>query len=392
MAKQMLVTVPFVLLLLDLWPLGRLHGLAPGRPIDLPLLRADFGRLVLEKVPFFLTSAAASAVAYLVQSAGRATATIAAFPLGQRLANALVSYVLYLRRTFWPAGLAAFYPHPDTIGRPVSTGSAAAAAALLLALTVLCLWRIREQPYLAVGWLWFLGMLVPVIGLVQIGSQALADRYTYLPLLGIFAAVCWGARDLLRRCRVSPRAAAAAASAAVLALAVPARLQAAVWRDGATLYTHAIRVTDRNWLAWNNLGMQELASPEEAARCFREAVSIKPDYADAWYNLGVALGSEGRHAEAASSYRVALGLEPGNADGWVNLANEDRALGNPASAAAEGETALRFRPGDPLALSGLVLSDLARGDVRRAREDLARLRAADPEAASALEARLPPPN
>lgn len=390
LSKPTVVTLPFVLLLLDFWPLGR-FGEARLRDAS---GRREFGArlagLAREKLPFFLLAAAGSLATYLAQSQGRATASAAAFPVGQRLANALVSSVVYLAKTVWPSALGVFYPHPATLGETIAPLQWLAALALLLLLTGVALRLARRHPYLLFGWLWFLGTLVPVIGIVQAGSQARADRYTYIPLIGIFAAASWGGFELLSRLRARRVVFAAAAAAVLAPLAIAARVQAGYWRDATSLYAHTIEVTSGNWLAWNNLGMQSLAGPDSlrAEHCFRRALAAKPDYPDAWYNLGLALGRQARHPEAAACYRRSLELDPRNADGWVNLSIECRTLGDHGRAIDAGERALRIRPSDPLALESLVVSCLARGENARAEQFLARLAAVDPAAARDLEASL----
>ncbi len=387
MAKSMLVTLPFVLLLLDFWPLGRFGR--PGGSGALPPL-PRFGGLIVEKVPFLALAVLASVATYAAQSHSGATAAVASFPLDQRIANTFVAGALYLKRTVWPAGLAVFYPHPATLGERVSAASWIGAAAILALLTVLAARERRRRPYLLFGWLWFLGTLVPVIGIVQVGSQAMADRYTYVPLIGIFVAISWWAAELVDRFRL-PRLATAVMWAGCLApLAVAAHLQNGHWVDGVHLYRHAIAVTRKNWVAWNNLGMQFLfaADNESAAAAFHEAVSIKPDYSVGWYNLGVASGREGQHPAAADCYRKALELDPGNADGWVNLSIEDQSLGDFDAAVRASEAALKIRAEDPLALGALVTAYWNGGDAVRARAAFERLRTADPAAARLLEERL----
>jgi hypothetical protein len=294
MSKSMLVTLPFVLLLLDFWQLGRLRrGSTSGK---IPV-----GKLVLEKIPFLLLSMLASAATFLAQSRSGATAAVESFPLDQRIANAFVACVFYLRKTLWPAGLAVFYPHPSTLGEHIPAVSWIPAATVLVLISAFVVRERRRRPYLLFGWLWFLGTLFPVIGIIQVGSQAMADRYTYVPLVGIFVAIAWGAAELLERLRV-PRAARVALCAGCLVpLSAAAHSQSDYWVDGIHLYRHAIAVTERNWLAWNNLGMQFLSASDDsrAAAAFHEAVTIKPDCAIGWYNLGVASGRLGRHSAAA---------------------------------------------------------------------------------------------
>lgn len=383
MSKSMLVTLPFALLLLDFWPLGRFprEGAAGGRSVR---------RIVLEKVPFLFLSILASLATFLAQSHSGATAAVESFPPGQRIANAFVACVFYLKKTLWPTALAVFYPHPVTLGQRIPAASWIPAAAILVLISAFVVRERRRRPYLPFGWLWFLVTLSPVIGIVQVGSQAMADRYTYVPLVGIFVAMAWGTGELLERLRV-PRAACAVLGAAFLVpLSIAAHAQSDHWADGTRLYRHALAVTRGNWLAWNNLGMQFLAASDDtrAAGAFHEAVTIKPDYAIGWYNLGVASGKLGRHPEAAACYRRSLELDPSNADGWGNLAFEHLTLRNPAAAIAAAEEALRQRPDDVVSLTNLLVAQWAMGDAPSARRSFDRLKAVDSAAAMSLASRV----
>ena len=301
MAKPMLVTLPLVLLLLDRWPLRRGTSL----------------RLVVEKIPL-LGLAASAAVAHMLtaQRAG-AIGHLARFPLEARLANALVSYARYLGKTLWPSGLAVFYPYPNAW--PAS--ELAGAAVLLMAVTLLAIVQMRRRPYLLVGWLWFLGMLFPVSGVVQAGSQAMADRFTYLPLIGLFVMAAWGGRDLLARWPVPPPALEACALALLLALGCTTWRQVGYWHDSTRLFTHALEVTSANWLAHNNLGdaLAREGKLEEATQHFAESVRLEPSNPDAHYNLGVVLHRQGRPAEAIEHYRDALRLAPNYPNAHNNL-------------------------------------------------------------------------
>jgi len=386
MSKSMLVTTPFLLLLLDFWPLRRFEGASAtdGTP------RIPGRRLLLEKLPFLSLALLAGAATFRAQSQAGATAPIASFPLAQRIANAPVSAARYLADIFWPSRLAVFYPHPSSLGDRVPASAWMSASLLLAVITAAALAHPRRRPWLAMGWTWYLVSLLPVIGLVQVGSQARADRYTYLPLIGIFVALAWGAGEASDRLRLPRPAIAAAAAACLVPLAAAARVQSGYWRDGKTLYAHAIAVTPSNWLAWNNLGMQWLdTDPGRAAECFRRAVGAKADYEVGWYNLGVALGRRGLGREAIDGYRRSLALDPRNADGWVNLSLEYLAAGRSGEAAASAERALDVRPEDEKALQVLVLSALQRGDPMAARLWRRRLSVVNPLAAKALEGEAP---
>ena len=229
LSKPMPVTLPFTLLLLDFWPLGRLS-------LDSPTLRRDASRLVAEKLPLLALSAASSAVTYLVQSAAGAVTFLESLPFPARVANAVVSYAKYLVLAAWPRELAPFYPYPEG---GIPPWEVAASALFLAAVTVAVLLAARTKPWLAFGWLWYVGTLVPVIGIVQVGLQSMADRYTYVPLVGIFVAVVWGAGDLARRWRVPPAFRSAAVLVLLLSLAVAARREAGTWHDSVTLFSRS---------------------------------------------------------------------------------------------------------------------------------------------------------
>ncbi len=343
LAKPMLVTVPFVLLLLDVWPLERLPRGAPAAEI-----RRALGRLVREKLPFFLAALAAGVVTLFTQR--EAMFPLAALPPAQRAANALLAYAAYLGDTLWPRGLAVFYPLPPA--QPA--WRVALAAALFAALTALALARLRRSPWLAVGWLWFAGMLVPVIGLLQVGSQGRADRYTYLPSIGLFVAVVWEVCALVRR-RERParrpgatRAVLAAAALLVIAsLAVAARAQVATWRDSLTLFRHALAVTERNLLAEMRVGTELARRGDHAGaeRHLRAAVRIAPGAPRPQAALGRWLHERGRPGEALPHLRQASRLRPRDARLQLRLGIVLAELGRTEEARARFRRALELNPG-----------------------------------------------
>jgi hypothetical protein len=280
LSKPTVVTLPFALLLLDFWPLGRLaQGGAGG-----PRLAGRAARLALEKVPLLLLSAAASLATYRVQESTGAMAFLRDLPVAARAANALLAYVAYLRQTVWPQGLAVFYPQPAA---PPPAWQPLGALLLLGAVTAAALFAVRRRPWLATGWFWYLGTLVPMIGLVQVGGQARADRYTYLPLMGVFLLAVWGASEPALRRRALRPVVAGAAIAVVTALAVACRAQAGLWRDTLTLFTHADAVTERNWMAQNNIGaaLANRGELERALPHFRRALVYRPGYPEANDNV-----------------------------------------------------------------------------------------------------------
>ena len=306
MSKPMLVTLPCVLMLLDYWPLGRLAGLWADR-------RA-LNRCILEKIPLMALSAA-SCMATI--EAG--TVAIHEFSPSQRIANALVSYVGYLGHLFYPVRLAVYYPYPE--GDSLAW-KAAGAAALLVVISVIAVLRRRKQPWLLVGWLWYLGMMVPVIGLIQVGGQAMADRYTYLTQIGLLAALAWTAADMFRG-RLARRVAIVFGLASVLILTVTAWQQTSTWRNNETLWRHAVASTTRNFRAHNYLGITLSGQQrlDEAIEQFEKALAIQPYNTEANGNIGIALVQRGRLDEAIDHYRKGLTANPTCAEIHNNLGN-----------------------------------------------------------------------
>jgi protein O-mannosyl-transferase len=301
LSKQMLVTLPCVLLLLDFWPLKRLT-----------LTTTTPWRLIVEKLPFVALSAVFCLVAVWAQAAGEALSDWERLPWDVRVGNAVVSYVIYLRQTFWPASLAVFYPYPNA-GQ--AAWAVAACAVLLIGVTVVTLLHWRRRPYLLTGWLWYLVTLLPVIGIVQVGEQAHADRYMYFPLIGLAFAATWWVADALSSRSGSPRAAGALATAVLLVMSVLAWNQTRHWRDSASLFRHALQVTDDNWLAHATLAaaLMDVPAPERVRQAelhLREALRIKPNYATAHYNLALVLSDLGDLSQANGHFREALALKP----------------------------------------------------------------------------------
>jgi Flp pilus assembly protein TadD len=346
MCKPMLITLPFVLLLLDWWPLGRMTPVDSLDSSPWPFSLSRLSRLAWEKVPLLGLSAISCFITFLAQSRGGAVRSLDYVPFGMRISNALVSYVSYLGQMVWPSSLAMFYPHPASIQASIPVWKIMGAALLLGGLSFLVVWQARHRPYLPVGWLWYIGTLVPVIGLVQVGSQAMADRYTYVPLIGVFIAIAWGIPDLFSRVRFRRLALGALGGTVVAALSVAAWNQAGHWRDSVTLFSRALAVTQDNWLAWNNLGLtyDELGQPERAILHYREALRIRPGYADAWYNLGVTYGKMGQPEQAIIYFREALSVKPDYTKAWNNLGAAYYELGQPEQAITYYRKALQTKP------------------------------------------------
>jgi Flp pilus assembly protein TadD len=373
LCKPMLVTLPFVLLLLDVWPLRRL-GLVPdgvaaaGARDGTASPPESLAALVLEKLPFLALSAAASLTTYLVQDSSGAT--FGAIPLDVRLGNALVSVARYLGKLVWPFGLSILYPYPASWPLPAVAG----AGLLLACLTVGALVQLRRRPWLLVGWLWFLGMLVPVIGLVQVGVQAMADRYTYLPALGVQIAVLWTVRDLAAT-DARRHAAAWALAAVLLFCAVRTWQQVGVWQSSATLFQHATEVTDDNYLAYSNLGMALVGEQRfaEAEQSFRRVLAIDPPHFPAqtmWengymihYALGVSLLRQNRLAEAGDEFRQVLERVPDYLEVNSHYGAILAMQGNLDGARERFVTALRYQPASQPARYNLARLDFVQGHV-----------------------------
>jgi protein O-mannosyl-transferase len=343
-AKPMLVTLPFVLLLLDYWPLKRFEGGQKGSHAD----KADpswpaqrFVRLVVEKTPLFVLALASCAVTLAAQRDVMKPLDRMDFPW--RVANAAVAYVTYLGKMLYPAGLAVFYPLPK---EPPPAFQIVAAVTLLLAISMAVYAVRQKQPYLLLGWLWYLGTLAPVIGLVQVGSQALADRYTYLTQIGLYMALAWGAADVVRSwsCRHWPLATLAAL--AITGMMVCAWQQTRHWRDSEALWTHALACTSRNWIAHNSLGnaMGDRGEEDQAIFHYRKAVEIAPDYASARNNLGRRLVSRGQFVEAVTHCQKAVDVNPDFAEAHSNLGSALAGLGKVDEAIDHYRKALNLRP------------------------------------------------
>ena len=342
-AKPMLVSLPLSLLILDAWPLER-------------VVREGWRRLLIEKLPLFALSTASCVVTLIVQRRGGALATLTEYPLGVRISNAVVSYAAYLGKTFWPVDLAVFYRHASGYPAPAAV---AASAIALVGITALA-WRARRKaPYVLAGWSWYVVTLFPVIGIVQVGDQAMADRYTYVPLIGIFTAIAWGADGLARRAageRLAARALAAAGTLVIVILALLSRRQAAIWKDSITLFTHALQVAP-------------------------ESTTANVDLADA-------LAAAGRTDEAIARFEAALRLEPGNRAANNQLAGILARRGEFDAAIGHCERALAAWPGDPETLSNLGIALARAGRLNEAEARFRQAKAADREGSAEIRVNL----
>lgn len=385
LSKPVLVTLPFVLLLLDYWPLGRFQLGHAGKSVNRRSHESAnthfqwpvFYRLVKEKIPLFVLSAISSVITLVVQRSWGAVVAIEMFPVAARITNAFISYIKYIGKMFWPSRLAIFYPHP---GGDLPAWQLAGAILLLAMITVGVVLKTKQRPYLTVGWLWYLGTLVPVIGLVQVGMQAFADRYTYIPLIGLFIAVAWGIPDLV--CRLKYRKTILSLSAAVLlvVLGVMTWVQVRHWRSDIVLYRHAATVVQDNWWAHNNLGIVHYHKGEldKASKHFAEALRIKPTCQNALSGMGVVLLAQGELDEAIKYLRNALRLKPDSPRTYVYLAQVHTNLG--VALARKGRLdeaiqhhfeALRIRPSFPNGHRNLGVALNQKGETAKAVEHFA---------------------
>jgi tetratricopeptide (TPR) repeat protein len=387
-AKAMFVTLPFVLLLLDYWPLGRLGiaslnwGVASGGRRSNPKMKASLGRLIWEKLPLFLVALASSVVTFFAQRSQGSVVPMELLPFPTRLANTIISYVLYLGHTFWPASLAAHYPHEQP---ELLSGSVLASGVFLAAVTLSAFALRKRFPFLLVGWLWYLGTLVPVIGLVQVGRQAMADRYTYVPLVGIFIALSWGLASLVAWLRLSKAAPAFVATATLAICAALTVVQIGVWHDSPRLWQHALGVTQNNEIANYSLGLllAEQNKPRAALGFLVEAVRIRPTFGRAQNNLGVVLDQLGRSKEAIPHLIAALQLNSDDADAHNNLGTVLQREGKTDQAMEAFRSAIRFNPNQSRAYYNLGLVFAGQGRFETAATHLAQAIHIDPAFAMA---------
>ncbi len=319
MSKPMLVTLPFLMLLLDWWPLGRVSGAGcrvPGAPVPAsqPL---TFGRLILEKIPFFVLSAISCVVTFIAQQRGGAVVKLVRISMTDRVENAFISYARYLEKTFWPVALA--NPYPYVAHWP--WGWVLFAVALFVGLCVAAVWLGRKFPFGFTGWFWFVGTLVPVIGLVQVGGQSMADRYSYLPLVGLFVILAWGGGELWLQWSWPKPFIVLVAGLLLVVGAWQTRIQVGYWQNTEMLFQHALAVTQNNIIACNKLGSfySRQGRMTEAMDYYVRALQINPDDPDVLYDLGNAFAQRGDWDNAISSYRHALQVTPDQADILNNL-------------------------------------------------------------------------
>jgi tetratricopeptide (TPR) repeat protein len=390
MCKPILVVLPCALLLLDFWPLRRspcarlwaARGFAEDRNSSLQFAPATSAKLILEKVPLFLLGVVSSYITVVAHRELGSTPASEAMPFYHRVGNALVSYARYLGTAIWPEDLCVFYPHPGAW----PAGQVAGSAALLLGVTLLVLWKTRRAPYAPVGWFWFLGVLVPYIGLVQAGLQAMADRFAYLPLIGLFVLVVWSAADFTagwprRRAVVS-----VLAGAVLLACGAMTWKQLGYWQNSVTLFTHAVAVTTNNAPAHINLGvaLEKEGRDEEALLHYQEALRIRPTQPQVHNNLGNLLAAMGRADEAIVHYQRALQLRPAVALVHLNFGLTLAGQGKFDEATAHFAEAIRLRPADPEPHFAMAKALLAQDKPEQAIEHLRTALRLDPDHAKSL--------
>ena len=345
MSKAILVTLPCVLLLLDYWPLRRfrLSTLnSASRKFSEQL--STIWQLGLEKIPFFALAMVAGVETLIVQQHGGAVMPVEDLPFGARIGNALISYCRYVGRLFWPADLAVFYPHPGYW--PVA--KVLVAGGLLLVILALLIAKRRRYPFLLMGWLWYCGTLVPVIGLVQSSDQAMADRFTYVSFPGLLILAIWGAHELTGRWRYRAIALSVAGTAATVLCMTLTRQQISYWKDGEALFQHALEATENNYVAHLNLGnaLDLKGRTNAALGQYQEALRLKPDYTDAHDNLGIVLLKKGQTDEAISQFREALRLKPDDAKAHSNLGAALGRKGQTDDAIIQYQEAIRLKPDD----------------------------------------------
>ena len=365
LSKPMLVSLPVLLMLLDYWPLNRLgpgdqrDQCSPGNPAS-----NRWYKPALEKAPLFILSITFSAVTYYTQTKAGAIMSVDKIDIGSRLANAVISYVKYIEKIFFPVDLAAFYPYPVSFTfLPVFM-----AAFFLLFVTYLAIVLIRKSPFLFVGWSWYLVVLFPVIGVIQAGEQAMADRYAYLPVIGIFIMVVWMAADFMKTVKSGPHIIIIAGLMLSILLIADTRIQAKTWQNSTTLYEHALDAIDDNYLAHNNLAVV-LFREGKMSQCrehLLEAIRIKPDYTLAHYNLGLTFYAANRWDDAAVQFKEAIRLNPSYTNAYLALGDAMLKKGDFRGAVARYQEVIARQPHDVDAHNNLGASWMGLGNYNEA--------------------------
>jgi tetratricopeptide (TPR) repeat protein len=368
MTKPMLVTLPFLMLLLDYWPLERFDfqpaktsDRRPGKLSSIPDRRRILYKIIIEKVPFLILAVVFSIIAFLTQKASGSIVDIKTIPLTDRVGNALLSYATYIGKMFWPQNLTAHYPL--NAAGSITLQQCMLYASLLLVISVFVIRFGRRQKYLPLGWFWFVGTLIPVIGLVQFAGSSYADRFTYIPYIGLFIMLAWGMPELAAKWPHRKIALGTAAVIALTAMGIGASTQAGYWRNSITLFSHAIEVTQNNALAHYNLGVAygDIGRYQDAIETYQQAVRFRPDYAEAYCNLGGACDELGRHQDAVEAFRQAIRIKPDYAKAYYNLGNVYRQLGRHQDAVEAYKQAIRIKPDYAEAYNNLGVACLKLG-------------------------------
>jgi len=386
LSKPMLVTLPFVLLLLDYWPLKRLAGTRtafdPWVYAGGTAGRAGLLRLIVEKVPLFIVAAAACIVTLIAQREVGALWTLEKMPFEQRIANAFVAYMEYIRKMLWPADLSVLYPHA---GMPPAWKTGLAVT-LIASLSYVAVRKAREMPFLLVGWLWYLGTLVPVIGIIQVGSQSMADRYTYLPLVGLFLAAAWGAKSLVEKRPLLKPVVIACVIVALAGLPIPSRVQVETWKNSVTLFEQALRMTEVNPLAHHNIGAYYLERNEcqKAVPHFLMALEAKKDYPYALSNLGVCTSRGNDPERALRLFDKAIRIEPRFTKARIDRAIYLMRLGRLEEAGMDFLEILKMKPDHEAAHTNLGLIFVQQGKLGDAEAHLREALRVNPRNAEAL--------
>jgi len=363
MSKPMLVTLPFVLLLLDYWPLNRLQNDQAGT-IGNSHLRSVTLNLVWEKAPLFALVVMASAVTFYAQKQGGLVVPLDVIPFNARAANALVAYVKYIGKMIYPAKLAAIYQHPGML----PWWKIAGAGLLLISISFVAIKALKQSPYFAVGWLWYLGTLVPVIGLVQVGNQAMADRYTYVPFIGLFIIIAYGVPDLVSQWEHRKKGLAVLATVILATLMAVTWKQVGSWKNSITLFEHNLKIAANHFVSHNSLGLAlyRQGRTKEAIEHYLQALRVEPDYVEAHNNLGNALDKQGRTAEAIEHYLHALRIKPDDEKAHSNLGVALYSQGRIEEALEHYLIALRIKPDYVDAHNNLAITLFRNGNIEGA--------------------------
>ena len=422
MSKSMLVTLPFGLLLLDFWPLQRFAEVryAPRIPVAeikpevsgkkkknrkkdaekaaAAVIIAEIKKpavpefkwsliypLIIEKIPLFGLSFFSSIAAYVAAQKVGTVRSVELLSPADRIGNAFVSYIAYIVKMILPVNLAVFYPHPGN----VILWQVFGAIVVLLAITVFVIWRIKKSPYLATGWFWYLGTLVPVIGVVQVGAQAMADRYTYIPLIGLFIMMAWGIAEISQKWNYRKEILVSSSALIIFILSILTWKQAGYWQNSITLYDHTLKVTESNGLIHNNRGFAYyvLGDYRQAIADYSTAIAIKPDYATAYHNRGITFSTLGEHTQAIADFNFAINLKPDYSEAYNNRGKSYSALNDFQKALEDINRAITIKPEDATYYHNRGYVHFVLGNPRQAIDDFGTAVRIKPDYADAYNSR-----